>query len=164
MSGDAPHNTLTDDELLAQFEDQSLPFDRWTHRAHVRVAYIYLSRYPFDNAYERLSKGIRAYNAHHNVPEGPTRGYNETTTRAFAQLVAATIHAYGTAFPTKNSDEFCDTHPQLMTRNVLRLFYSPARRLDPRAKATYVEPDLAPLPRVNGVDVRAPSDIGTQLP
>jgi hypothetical protein len=37
-------------------------------------------------------------------------------------------------------------HPQLMSKHVLRLFYSPAGRMHPEAKATFIEPDLAPLP------------------
>jgi hypothetical protein len=77
-------------------------------------------------------------------------GYNETTTHAFAHLIAATMQAYGEVFPTIDGEAFCATHPQLMTRHVLRLFYSPARRMDPRAKQEFVEPDLAPLPKLDG--------------
>jgi hypothetical protein len=35
-----------------------------------------------------------------------------------------------------------------MTRHALRFFYSPERRMDPRAKGTFVEPDLTPLPAI----------------
>ena len=139
---------MTDDELLRQFEDLSLPFDRWTHRAHVKVAYLYLRAHSFDEALIRMRRGIQAYNAKNNVPEGPSGGYNETTTRAFLQLIAATIGAYGGAFPTDGAEAFCDAHPQLMTRHALRLFYSPERRMNPLAKTQFVEPDLAPLPIV----------------
>ena len=72
-----------------------------------------------------------------------------TTTCAFMHLVAATMRAYGDTFPTATPDAFCDTHPQLMTRHVLRLFYSPQRRMDPRAKTEFVEPDLTPLPKLS---------------
>ena len=82
------------------------------------------------------------------MPESPTSGYNETTTVAFVRLVAATMAAYGDVLPAAAADAFCDAQPQLMTRNVLRLFYSPQRRMDPRAKTEFVEPDLAPLPRI----------------
>lgn len=85
-------------------------------------------------------------NARHAVPETTTSGYNETTTRAFMHLIAATLHAYSQTHPTTDADSFYDTHPQLMTRHALRLFYSPQRRMDPAAKMRYVEPDLAPLP------------------
>lgn len=28
---------MNDDEFLATFEDCTLPFEQWTHRAHVRI-------------------------------------------------------------------------------------------------------------------------------
>jgi hypothetical protein len=39
-------------------------------------------------------------------------------------------------------------HPQLMSNYVLRFFYSPQRIMLPIAKTTFVEPDLAPLPKL----------------
>ncbi|HEY7115853.1 MAG TPA: hypothetical protein VH475_04650 [Tepidisphaeraceae bacterium] len=139
---------MSDEEFLRAFEQRTLPFDHWTHRAHVKVAFLYLRALPFGAALEKIRVGIRAYNATHHVPDGPTSGYHETTTVAFLRLVAATLAAYGSKFPTPDADAFCDTHPQLLTRHVLRLFYSPQSRMDPRAKAEFIEPDLAPLPRI----------------
>ena len=141
---------MTDDEFLASFESCALPYEQWTHRAHVKVAYLYLRRHPFDQALALIRSGIRRFNASKNVPEGPTSGYNETTTCAFAHLVAAVMSAYGTELPTTSAEQFCETHPQLLTSRALRLFYSPQRRMDPRAKTEFVEPDLAPLPRIVG--------------
>ena len=141
---------MTPDEhnFLRQFEDCTLPFDQWTHRAHVRVAYLYLSAHPFETALERMRIGVKRYNAANNVPEGPTGGYNETTTHAFLHLIAAVKSAYAQTHPAATADEFCDLHPQLMTRHALRLFYSPQRRMHLLAKQEFVEPDLAPLPRI----------------
>lgn len=139
---------MTDDDHLNAFEELTLPVEQWTHRAHVKVAYVYLSRHPIDEALTRIRRGIKAYNARHGVPESETSGYNETTTRAFLHLIAATMRAYASTHPVANADAFCDTHPQLMTRHALRLFYSPQRRMDPQAKTEFVEPDLAPLPRI----------------
>jgi hypothetical protein len=138
---------MTDADLLHLFESQSLPFNQWTHRAHVKVAYLYLTNNPFDSALEKMRTGVKAYNAAHNVPDNPTSGYNETTTHAFLHLIAATIAAYAKVLPTPDADTFCDTHPQLMTRHVLRLFYSPERRMHPTAKSQFIEPDLTPLPQ-----------------
>jgi hypothetical protein len=139
---------MDDTEFLRAFEDLSLPFAQWTHPAHVKMAFLYLRAHPFDEALARMRKGIKAYNAANKVPEGPTSGYNETTTHAFLHLIAATMAAYGEAMATPTADAFCDTHPQLMTRHVLRFFYSPQRRMHPLAKTQFVEPDLAPLPRI----------------
>jgi hypothetical protein len=139
---------MDDRDFLKSFEDLTLPFAHWTHRAHVKVAWLYLQTHPFNEALSQMRRGIKAYNAHNHVPESPTSGYNETTTHAFLHLIAATISAYGKAMPTQTADSFCDTHPQLMTRNILRLFYSPDHRMHPNAKTQFIEPDLAPLPKI----------------
>jgi hypothetical protein len=139
---------MSDDEFLKKFEDCSLPFEQWTHRAHVKVAFLFLRDHPSAEALEKMRSGIKAYNAAHDVPESDTQGYNETTTCAMMQLVAATIAAYGSEFPTPTADDFCDTHPQLMNKHVLRLFYSPQRRMHPDAKMRFIEPDLTRLPTV----------------
>jgi hypothetical protein len=139
---------MTDDELVNAWETLVLPLDQWDHLAHVRVAFTYLKRHPFPEALDKMRAGIKAFNARHRVPETPTIGYNETTTHALMHLIAATIRAYGEARPTPNGDSFCDTHPQLMTPCALRLFYTPLRRAHPLAKTQFVEPDLAPLPRM----------------
>src|SRR5882762_1664118 len=139
---------MDDAAFLKSFEDLSLPFAQWTHPAHVKVGFLYLRAHPFEEALKRIRGGIKAYNAANQVPEGPTSGYNETTTHAFLHLIAATMAAYGEAMPTPTADVFCDTHPQLMTRNALRFFYSPQRRMHPQAKTIFIEPDLAPLPHI----------------
>jgi hypothetical protein len=139
---------VDDREFLAQFESLTLPFAQWTHRAHVKVAFLYLRELGFDGALDKLRRGIKAYNAANDVPDTATSGYNETTTHAFLRLIDATLRAYGDAVPTPTADAFCDAHPQLLHRHVLRLFYSPQRRMHPESKARFVEPDLAPLPVV----------------
>jgi hypothetical protein len=140
---------MDDAELLRRFETCTLAFELWTHRCHVKVAYLYLVHHSFDEALIRMRAGVKAYNAAHDVPEGPTSGYNETTTHAFLHLVAATMQAYGEAFPTPTADSFCDAHPQLMSKHILRLFYSPQQRMHPLAKAQFVPPDLTALPRLS---------------
>jgi len=142
--------SAADQHFLRQFETQQLPFAQWTHRAHVRVAYLYLRQYPFRKALSRMRHGIKTFNAANKVPESATRGYNETTTHAFLHLVAAVMRAYAKTHPVSDSNQFCDTHPQLLSRHVLRFFYSPRRRMHPLAKTKFVQPDLAPLPRIRG--------------
>ncbi len=139
---------MTDDELLSAFESCTLPFAEWTHRAHVRVAYTYLRRHSFDDALAKLGTHIQRYNAHNKVEESPTSGYNETTTHAFTHLIAAVMRAYEKTHPVATADEFCDMHPQLMTKHILRLFYSPQQRMHPDAKRQFIPPDLASLPTI----------------
>ena len=135
----------TDAEFLQKFEDCTWPSQRWNHRAHVKVAYLYLTSHPFEIALEKMRAGVKAYNAANNVPEGPDRGYHETVTQAWIRVVHAAI---GESDPFANADAFCDAHPHLLEKKLLLQFYSRSHILSPKAKAGFVEPDLAPLPRI----------------
>jgi outer membrane protein assembly factor BamD (BamD/ComL family) len=140
---------MDDVELLQKFEDCTLSFDQWTHRAHVKVAYLHLRQFTFDEALNYLRTRIKRYNAAHNVPEDlPMRGYNETTTRALLHLIAAVMQAYEKSHPVQTADEFYDMHPQVHSKHVLRFFYTVDRRMHPEAKTKFIEPDLTPLPRL----------------
>lgn len=37
---------MTDDEFMAKFEDGSLPSESFHHLDHVKMTFLYLSRYP----------------------------------------------------------------------------------------------------------------------
>lgn len=140
---------MTDEDILTQFENQSLPFELWTHRMHVRVAYIYAKNYPYEEALEKLRIGIKAYNNKNGTKETATTGYNETTTVAFLRLIFATLNAYESIFTTSDSDHFCDTHPHLLSKTILRLYYSPEKRGLPETKTQFVAPDLSSLPKID---------------
>lgn len=132
-----------DDAFLKQFEDCSLPLTEWRHRAHIKVAYLILGKFSFEEAVQRIRAGIRAYNAAHGIQDTPTGGYHETITQAWIRIVDTTIREYGRA---TTADEFIDDHPQLTEKKVLRLFYSRELIMSAAAKAEFVAPDLAPLP------------------
>ena len=135
---------MNDDDFIRQFEDCSFPFDQWHHRAHVKLAYLYLTRYGFEAALAKLRNGIRAYNAANNVPDHPTSGYHETMTQFWLRIIEVTIQQYG---PLPSADEFFDFHPQLSQKKNHRLFYSPGLFMSPEAKLKFVEPDLTQLPK-----------------
>jgi len=99
---------MDDATLLEQFESCDLPFERWSHRTHLRVAYLYLRRHPFDKALRRMRSGIRAYNRANRVPDGLESGYHETLTVAWLRVVDS--HLRETA---PDSDRFLDAHAEL---------------------------------------------------
>jgi hypothetical protein len=134
---------LDDDALLAGFEGCTIPSRDWTHREHLRVAYLLLARLPYAGALVRMRDGIRALNAANAVPEGLERGYHETVTVAWMRLVAAALRADG---PAADSRAFFEAHPGLTDKFALRRHYSRDRILTAEAKAGFVTPDLAPLP------------------
>ncbi len=139
---------MDDLTLRTRFEDLSLPFERWSHQAHVRIAWIYLEALPFPEALATVRRRIQAYNAHNDVPEGPLQGYNETTTHALLHLIDVVRRGYRELLPCEDSRAFYEGHPQFHTSKILRCFYSAARHRDARAKRVFLEPDLTPLPRL----------------
>jgi hypothetical protein len=134
---------LNDQELQSAFETCTLPRDAWIHRAHVRMAFLYSQQHPFSEALDRMRTSIKAYNLSQQIPESPDRGYHETITVVFMRLVHDALLRNG-PFPT--SDSFCDHHPELLDKSVLRKFYSRERLMSPEAKQGFIEPDLAELP------------------
>jgi hypothetical protein len=136
--------TSTDEAFLRAFEDCTLPFEEWKHRAHIKVAYLYLRQLPFDDALARARSHIKRYNAATNTPETLERGYHETITVAWMRLVEFTLNEYG---PAASAEEFLETQEHLVNRKALRFFYSRERIVSWKAKGEFVEPDLAPFPR-----------------
>ena len=47
-----------------------------------------------------------------------------------------------------DADGFCDAHPQLMTRHIAATLLLATAADASDAKTTFVEPDLAPLPKL----------------
>ncbi len=140
---------MTDSELLAGFLAPSLTEKEWTHRAHVRVAWLLLESSKaaspparLDLAFQRMRDGLHILNASHNVPDALTRGYHETITLAFLRV----IDAARAETPSTDSDSFCNARPDLMTKAALLKHYSRERLTSAEAKARFIEPDLEPLP------------------
>ena len=108
------------------------------------MAYLYLLRFPYPEALERLRTGIQAYNAAHGIQDTPTGGYHETLTQVWLQLVHTALRQFG---PADTADAFFDTQTQLSDKRTPLLFYSRERLMSAEAKRMFVEPDLAPLPQ-----------------
>jgi hypothetical protein len=134
----------SDEEFLRAFEDCTWPFEQWKHRAHIKVAYLYLRRWPYAEALRKIRESIQRYNAATSTPESLERGYHETVTVAWLKLVDFTLCEYG---PAANADEFLEAQEHLLNRKALRFFYSRDQIVSWRAKAEFVEPDLAPFPQ-----------------
>ena len=109
------------------------------------MACLYLLRYSFEDALERIRERIKAHNSSSGVLDSPTGGYHETMTQAWLRMVHLTLCEYG---PSATVDEFYEISPQLSQKKVLRLFYSKELFMSARAKSEFVEPDLAPLPKI----------------
>jgi hypothetical protein len=134
---------MSDDDFLAGFEACTLARPEWTHEAHIRMAWLYLTRLPFVEALERVRSGIQQLNA--TFSKGESRqsdGYHDTITVASVRVIAARLRG-GDTFPV-----FRDRNPDLFDRTLIALLrhYTKERLHSAEAKRTFIEPDLLKLP------------------
>jgi hypothetical protein len=141
----APHPTvLSDEEFLQQFESTAWSVQEWHHRQHVKVAYLYLRRFPLEAASTRIRERIKAFNAAKQLAESWSSGYHETMTQAWLRLVYFTLCEYG---PADDAERFYEQHPELWGKQVLRFYYTRERFMSAEGKAEFLEPDITPLPQ-----------------
>jgi hypothetical protein len=133
-------------DLIARFEDASLPSAAWTHRAHLTVALWYVHHHSPAQALDRMRAGILRLNAAHGVPTTPARGYHETITRFYMHLVTHHLRVHGAAGNwAERANRLVD---HLGARDLPRRHYSEPRLGSPEARARWVEPDLRRLPEL----------------
>ena|ERR1019366_3494888 len=128
---------MEDVELAERFLAGTL--SSFSHRDHVRVAYLLLCSHEFDDATLLLSNRIRAMAA----ASGKTDKFHVTRTVAWMRLIDS---ARSTDQASPNSEEFLLRHRELLRSTLLDEFYSSELLGSDVARARYVEPDNAPLP------------------
>lgn len=134
---------MSDEEFLAAFERCSFQRHEWTHEAHIRMAWLYLSRLPFPLALQRVREGILRLNASHG-----SSGYHETITVAFCVLLSDRITA------GEGYKEFCTANPDLLDKlRALERHYAPGTLFSRVARRRFISPDRDPLPRFAELDL-----------
>jgi hypothetical protein len=128
---------MNDLEFAAALESCTLPEDRFHHRDHIRLAWIYLRHYG-DGAPERISETIRRYAAH----LGKGDRFHVTITLAWMQLVRRAAAER----PEENFEEMVARCPYLLEKTHLSRYYSPSLLDSERAKITFLPPDLRLFP------------------
>ena len=129
------------EELVAAFEDYTLPREKWNHHAHLLVGYWYVSRYPVEEATIRVREGIQKYNAAYGVEMTPTGGYHETITVFYVDVIKKFIDCHGCGC---GEDELIARLLQspCADKHYLFEFYSKERLFSWEARTRYMEPDL----------------------
>jgi hypothetical protein len=124
---------MTDAEFLRAFDDTTLePFH---HRDHLRVTSLYLRQYGETGTRERLGPAILRY----ADARGVAAKYHETITRAWISLVSEGVKRSG------DFDTMIAEHPQMLDKNLLHRYYSPAVLQSSEARERWVEPDREKL-------------------
>jgi hypothetical protein len=127
---------MTDDELLAGFENCTLANEVFHHEEHVRVAFLYLCRYSALDALERFSIALTRFATAHEK----TTLYNETVTWAYILLIRERMARAGR---TQSWPEFRAGNADLFDRkrDILKKYYQPETLQSELAKRTFLFPD-----------------------
>lgn len=128
---------MTDHEFLARFEEGTL--DPFHHRDHVRVAFLYLRRYPALEAIQRFSTALRNFAA----AKGKPGLYHETITWAYLFLIRERMLQRENG---KCWDEFAARNPDLLNweENILRKYYREETLASDLARSVFLLPDNVP--------------------
>lgn len=133
---------MNDVEFLRAFEKCTLTPADWTHEAHVRMAWLYLTHEPYDSALTLIRAGIQNLNARVLKKD---LAYHETITVAFARLIESARRT----LPAAHSLSDVKLHaPDLFDRQLSAVlkYYSRERLFSAESRAGWLEPDLVPLP------------------
>lgn len=128
------------DEFLQQFENHTLDVERFDHLGHIRIAWIYLTKYPLDDAIEKVNKGIASY----AKSKGANDKFQLTLTEAIVRILATRLlpnvdHSFKN-FLSENQDLITDL-PLILEKH-----YSKEMLYSERAKKVFIAPDIQPIP------------------
>ena len=139
------HSLSSDDRrFCADFTACRVQPDAFDHRAHIRLAYIFLAEHDPDTALALMRSALLAFIEHHKIPVAK---YHETLTRAW---ILAVRHFMAISPVAESAAGFIASNPRMLDSRIMLTHYSTEVLFSPEARARFVEPDLALIPRHDG--------------
>ena len=128
---------MTDQELIEQFEDGTLPNEGFHHREHVRTAFLYLTKYPVLEALQIFSRTLRRFAENRGKPQL----YHQTITWAYIFLIQERMARAGSK---QSWAEFARDNPDLLVwkDGILTRFYRSETLTSELARTVFLLPDL----------------------
>jgi hypothetical protein len=133
-------SSVSDLEFRAAFEAGAFPVAEFDHRAHLRLAYVYLVEGEPESALASMRSALAAFLARDGID--PAK-YHETITRAW---VLAVRHFIAKAPDTASFAELAERQPQMLDSRIMLTHYSCDRLFSAEARAEFVPPDIDPIP------------------
>lgn len=124
---------MHDRDFVEAFETCTLPSEQFPHRAHVRLAWLYLRDYSLLDALTRFVEGLKRYAA----SLGAGSKYHETVTWAYMFL----IHDRMARAPFETFEDFAAANPDLFN-GVLEKYYSKETLSSDLARRTFLMPEM----------------------
>jgi hypothetical protein len=135
------HLSSVEDQTFRQtFEACQVPPAEFNHRAHLRLAYVYLTEQNDDTAYQSMRNALFSFLRHHGVDIAK---YHDTMTRAW---VMAVRHFMENTPESESFEAFIELHPVMLDTKIMLTHYSAEVLFSAEARAGFVTPDLESIP------------------
>lgn len=133
------HPPLTDSEFEEQFSNCTLDPSSFDHKAHIRLAWILISRFGEEKAGEIACSQIRNF----AIANGAKEKFNKTVTVAAVKAV----HHFMLRSESTDFESFINENPRLVHsfKELLGHHYSADIFRSEQARMKYLEPDLLPF-------------------
>lgn len=126
---------------MEAFESTTMPFEQWTHEAHLRMAWNYITQHGQEHATPLIKQGILRFNERNK--DKIKLGYSETVTMFYIHVLTKAI----LSMPDNHTfDDLLLCHQYLTDSSYLFRYYSPSLLKDSQSKVRYLDPDMQSLP------------------
>ena len=130
---------MTDVELTRALERGEVANKSFHHLSHLHVAWVYLAE---SSCVEEAAAKMRNTVQRFAASAGKSEKYYETITLFWVHLLAG-MRAVGSR---ESLQQIVRANPRLLEKNFPLAYYSPERLFSDKARSSWVEPDLKPLP------------------
>jgi len=136
--------TEQDNEFKIQVESGEFPVPDFDHRAHLRLAYIYLAENEASAAVELMRNSLIGLLIQAGI--NPDKKYHETLTQAW---VKAVNHFIINTERSDSADDFIDQNKAMLDSKIMMTHYSTEVLFSDKARQSFIEPNLEPIPSYN---------------
>jgi hypothetical protein len=130
-----------DQHFRREFEACRFPPAEFSHRAHIRLAYVYLAEYDTDTAHQLMQRALLNFLQYHSLDVSK---YHETITRAW---IMAVRHFMEISPSSESSKTFVENNSKILDSRIMMTHYSAEVLFSDEARAKFVEPNLSPIPK-----------------
>lgn len=133
--------SVEDQNFRREFEACTFPPAEFNHRAHLRLAYVYLSEHEIDPAHQLMRRALLSFLEYHGIDVSK---YHATMTRAW---IMAVRHFMEITPRAESFDDFIEKNPRMLDAKIMMTHYSAEVLFSEEARAKFVEPNLDAIPR-----------------
>jgi len=127
-----------------RFEAGAVPPEKFGHREHLRLAYVYLCDSSVAEASTRMRRALQAFLRANNVP---AEKYHETLTGSWVQAVR---HFMARGRNAASFEAFLKADDRLLDTRIMLSHYTQDRLFSDAARQRFVPPDRQPIPQYDG--------------